>query len=78
MSTYYNPPEKVKAGKRLSGRKHVSVSKSNRLVALMFNGMWYCAVDVTEKSEYDIFYAQYYSGAWLDFELYDLPDQKDR
>ena len=77
MSKYYNPPEKVKAGKRLSGRKHASVS--NRLVALMFNGAWYCAVDVTEKSEYDLFYAQYLSGAWLDFELYDyLPDQKDR
>lgn len=76
MSKYYNPVSKVK-------QNGISVDRGggyplgrfrNRLVAISSNGLFERAVDVTDQNEFKLFYDQYYSGMWLNFDLYDYKD----
>ena len=67
MATYY-VPENV----RSEGRKvHKGDFVHKHLVAVMGNGLREMAVDVTKEDEYAHFYAQYATGWWFTFELYD-------
>jgi len=71
MSKYYRPELVEKHGKRLYSDRARDGYIANRRVALMYNGLFKTAVDVTASSEYDYFYTQYFSGMWLTFLLYD-------
>ena len=44
----------------------------HRLVMVLDNGLWKIAVDVTDRREYDDFYASYSKGNWLQIRLYDI------
>lgn len=73
MSKYYNVDKVRTTAKRVAraGDNHPSVRDGRRLVAIADNGLFKAAIDVTEQSEFDYFYARYYSGGYLTFELYD-------
>lgn len=79
MSTYYNTVSDIKEnGKPVNycGSNYNLIRFKNRLVAVSSNGLFERAVDVTEKNEYEYFYQQYYSGMWLNWDLYDyVPEE---
>lgn len=50
------------------------VPMGKRLVAIVNNGVYQVAPDVTESREYDHFYESYAQGHWLRMDLYLLPE----
>lgn len=49
---------------------------NNRLVAVLNNGVWQVAPDVTRDSEYKHFFDSYAQGNWLAMQLYRLEESK--
>jgi len=74
MSIYYDPELIEKSGTPVH-RQTTHIPAAQRLVAVQFNGLYKRACDVTEESEYKLFYDQYYSGLWLSWDLYLVPEE---
>ena len=71
MGTYYGVKAVMEKG------EHVTIyndrpQKPNDtfLVAIVCNGIWSIAPEVTDKREYDEFYNSYCAGNWLSFKVY--------
>ncbi len=60
-----------------NAQKSKPLTPSNsRLVAILNNGVWQTAPDVTRDSEYKYFYDSYAQGNWLAMQLYRLEESK--
>ena len=53
------------------------VTSGKFLVAIVCNGLWSIASEVTDKREYDEFYNSYCQGNWLSFKVYAV-NESDR
>jgi len=73
MGRYYDPKEVADFGRRV----RMGDSVCHRLVAVMDNGLWKCAADVTRQSEYAEHHKNYSAGLWLSFDLYDFCPHED-
>ena len=51
-------------------------NSNNILVAIICNGIWSIAPEVTKISEFEQFYDDYSKGDWLKFEVYALPNSE--
>ena len=51
--------------------------KGTFLVAIVCNGIWSIAPEVTDQREYDEFYNSYCQGNWLSFKVYAV-NESDR
>jgi len=57
------------------GRTKPNVKKDEFLVAIVCNGVWAIAPEVTVKSEYEEFYNSYSQGNWLTFKVYIISEE---
>ena len=69
MSDYYDPQTVKQSGVPVTMRPRI-LSGGRRLVAVSSNGLWDRACDVTNDSEYKLFYDQYAAGYFLSWDLY--------
>jgi len=53
-----------------------NIPNGNRLIAVLSNGLWKIAPDVTDPSEFKSFYGYYSQGYYLSMELYLLPESQ--
>lgn len=53
-----------------------SIPFGERLIAVLSNGVWQTAPDVTRDFEYKHFYDSYAQGYWLAMHLYRLEESK--
>ena len=59
-----------------TGSTQPTVPQGKRLIAIMDNGVWKIAPDVTRPSEYAEFHRNYSQGNWLAMKLYLLDESK--
>lgn len=78
MGSYYGVKKVEEIGERLNynNAKQPNVPVDKRLIAVIGNGLFKIAPDVTSPSEYDEFYHQYSSGYWLTFATYLLTEDQ--
>jgi len=76
--TYYGVKAVVQKGQRIDSatERQPPVYSDDVLVAIINNGLWAVAPDVTDAREYSHFYGSYAQGYWLNFDLYNLPKKE--
>jgi len=73
MGTYYGVKCVEQNGTLVGSHKPtVPILSTHVLVAVMFNGVWRIAVDVTSASELESFANEYSNGRWLRMTLYTI------
>jgi len=55
--------------------KQPDIPDGRFLVAVVCNGVWSIAPEVTDKREYDEFYNSYCQGNWLSFKVYAVKEE---
>lgn len=66
-------------GRKIAGdgaEKPPAVAKGERLVAVVNNGEWQSAIDVTFPTFYERIYRRYREGVWKAMELYCLDEDR--
>lgn len=68
----------IKCGKRIGQAQETqpSTPAGNRLIAIINNGLWQLAPDVSSPGDYNELYRAYSAGAYLDMILYLLPESE--
>lgn len=75
MGTYFGVTCVESKGTLIIGtERQPFILAGHRLIAILDNGLWRIAPDVTEKREYDEFYHDYGTGNWLSMKLYLIPE----
>lgn len=72
MGTYLGVTKVEEIGTSMVPTKDQPVAFGTMLVMVLDNGLWKIAADVTNRREYDEFYASYAQGNWLQIRLYSL------
>jgi hypothetical protein len=72
MGTYLGVKAVEKIGISMIPTKDQPMAFGTRLVMVLDKGLWKIAADVTNKREYDDFYASYALGHWLRIRLYSI------
>jgi hypothetical protein len=72
MGTYLGVNAVEKIGTPVIPTKDQPMTFGNMLIMVLDNGLWKVAADVTNKREYDDFYASYALGNWLQIRLFSL------
>ena len=52
------------------------VPNDSFLIAIICNGLYAIAPEVTDSKEYDYFYQSYAAGNWLTFKVYAVPESE--
>lgn len=52
------------------------IPQDQRLIAIVSNGLWKVAPDVTSSSEYDHFFQSYRKGSWVKIDLFLLHENE--
>lgn len=68
MACYYDADIVKADGRRLGDKRQKRPHE--KLIMVLYNGMYEAAVDVSKKLEYDHFYNAYSQGIWLTCDLY--------
>jgi len=78
MGTYYGANKVQELGRSTTSttKELTGIKENERLIAVIGNGLYKIAPDVTEASEYDEFYGQYTHGYWLTFKLFVLTNEQ--
>ena len=77
MGTYFGVSKVENIGYRIipvAGEQPVA-SPDAFLVAVVCNGVWAIAPEVTDKCEYEAFYNSYSQGNWLSFKVYAIRNE---
>lgn len=74
MGTYLGVKAVKEKGEHIS--KSYRVKPGYRTVAILNNGLYEIAGDVTKESEYKAMYAAYVNGTYIKFNLYLLPEEE--
>jgi len=75
MGVYYGVEAVIGKGERIlhTTKEQPLIFDDKVLVALVSNGLYVVAPDVTDPNEYQHFYDTYSQGWWLEMVLYNLP-----
>ncbi len=77
MGTYLGVRAVERLGKPVySHSSRPEIPSGQRLIAVMDNGLYKIAPDVTRPSEYKEFYDCYAQGQWIEMHLYLLEEDK--
>ena len=79
MGTYYGVKAVEEIGTPVVAvpmNEQPPIPTGNILVAVMCNGIWSIAPDVTDKKEYEAFVKDYNQGNWLKMRSYLVPDEQ--
>jgi len=78
MGTYLGVNAVIKHGEQIhTYDKQPQIPSGKFLVAIICNGIWSIAPEVTHESEYDEFHRAYCAGLWLSFKVYAV-NESDR
>ena len=59
-----------------AGEKQPAVAQGRRLIAVVNNGEWQSAIDVTFRASYDRVYRRFREGIWKRMDLYSLDERR--
>ena len=79
MARYLAVAAVRKEGRRIAGdgtAQPPAVAQGERLIAIVNNGEWQSAIDVTFPVFYDRIYRRYREGVWKAMELYCLDEDR--
>ena len=78
MGTYLGVNAVKEHGEQINADdKQPRIPPGKFLVAIICNGIWSIAPEVTPESEYDEFHRDYCAGHWLSFKVYAV-NESDR
>lgn len=79
MGTYLGVNKVKEIGRKVLAvlmNKQPTIPDDSFLVAIMCNGVWAIAPEVTDINEYDMFVREYNRGNYLNMELYLVPENQ--